>query len=95
MKVLWSPIEFVEPYTFKQAMEILNDAKRLADKPTPTSVYASMGEKEAEEMEIKLIYNAVETCANKYVWADIANVDFVFHPKFIKGTFISPTNRDE
>jgi hypothetical protein len=90
MKTIWSPIEFVEPYSFEQAMEILNDAKRLAQRFFPT-----MEEQEAEEQEIKFMFNAVEACANKHMWSDIANVDFVFHPRFIKGTFVTPTNRDD
>lgn len=71
-------------------MEILNDAKRLAERQ-----YPSMEELEAEIMETKIMFNAVDICANKFMWADIANVDFVFYPKFIKGTFVSPTTRDE
>lgn len=97
MKIIkWSPIEFTAPYSKLQADCMIQNIKDLEKKAQAEGkkYYDEfgfnwyMGE---EDPSLKLIKYLQEN-GNKIIYTLIENTEFLFYPKYIKGTFIVYTH---
>lgn len=93
MKVIrWSPIEIVEPYSATQLTNIIQNIKDIDKKAkiAHKQYFDEHGHNyyiEQEDPSLKLIeYLEKQGC--KFISAFYENTEFLFSPKYTKGTYV-------